>query len=493
MKGDFSRVTFDPKKGFSQVLMQMGRVQLDADWNEQGNILLHFIRTLAMDLIGPHGGPGDGFKISPLTASEEKDRNKRPDWLIERGHYYVEGILCENDGMWNGNKLSYFNQPYYKAPSELPSGAYVIYLDVWERHVTCFEDKSLCDDALGGVDTATRAQTVWQVKCHESPADKGCQGVKFPVKSTACMAAQAAQAHQSEDPCNIEPDASYRGAENQLYRVEIHTGNTNDMGELDDTKKATFKWSRENGCVVFSVTGIAAVKDDGNKTRVSLVNLGRDDKSSLREGDMVEILDDDHALSNDAKKLLKVLSIDHDDMSVVLDGKTAITVAPASANHAQLRRWDHKRARSGKEGITWNEASNTIEVTENTWLPLEDGIQVQFSNCGIQEHRLVGKVTEKEIEVERTGPATYRTGDYWLIPARTSARDVEWPKDAHGPVKQPSRGVKHHYAPLAFVPGIGAEPSDCRCTLNPIKTCPQGMGGPATPTETRKQTATKKP
>ncbi len=47
MKGDFSRLTFDPRKNFSSVLMQQGRVQLDADWNEQGAILLHYVRTLA--------------------------------------------------------------------------------------------------------------------------------------------------------------------------------------------------------------------------------------------------------------------------------------------------------------------------------------------------------------------------------------------------------------------------------------------------------------
>ena len=54
MKGDFSRNTFDPRKHFTRVLMQQGRVQLDADWNEQAAILLHYVRTLAADLIGPH-------------------------------------------------------------------------------------------------------------------------------------------------------------------------------------------------------------------------------------------------------------------------------------------------------------------------------------------------------------------------------------------------------------------------------------------------------
>jgi len=67
MKGDFSRVSFDPRHHFSQVLQQQGRVTLDADSNEQGAILLHYLRTMARDLFGPYGAPagnaGFGLQI----------------------------------------------------------------------------------------------------------------------------------------------------------------------------------------------------------------------------------------------------------------------------------------------------------------------------------------------------------------------------------------------------------------------------------------------
>ena len=68
MKGDFTRDTFDRRHQFSRVLLQQGRVLLDADWNEQTSILLHYIRTLATDLIGPHGGPNGGFRIGCLDG-----------------------------------------------------------------------------------------------------------------------------------------------------------------------------------------------------------------------------------------------------------------------------------------------------------------------------------------------------------------------------------------------------------------------------------------
>src|SRR6266699_237149 len=87
MKGDFSRLTFDPLKGYTRVLMQQGRVQLDADWNEQVSILLHYLQNLAKDLIGPYGGPIDnpGFAI---TADEFEN------FGIGAGNYYVDGMLC---------------------------------------------------------------------------------------------------------------------------------------------------------------------------------------------------------------------------------------------------------------------------------------------------------------------------------------------------------------------------------------------------------------
>ena len=55
------------RQHFSAVLMQQGRVQLDADWNEQGAILDRRWRAETTDLIGRCGVPKetpDGFKIT---------------------------------------------------------------------------------------------------------------------------------------------------------------------------------------------------------------------------------------------------------------------------------------------------------------------------------------------------------------------------------------------------------------------------------------------
>ena len=215
MKGDFSRFTFDPANHFTRVLMQQGRVQLDADWNEQTEILWHYLRMLATDLIGPHGGPEDqlGFAIGPMLKSGSN--NELENLSIGTGRYYVDGILCENEPVATtmsgggvqiemnemahhiGHKeeavdeeseeeeeakdfrmgnvapkpSTYFTQSGYPIDSalareryKLPDAPFLVYLDVWERSVSASEDPDIREIALGGPDTAARSQVVWQVK-----------------------------------------------------------------------------------------------------------------------------------------------------------------------------------------------------------------------------------------------------------------------------------------------------------------------------------------
>lgn len=49
MKADLSRATFDQARRYRSVRMQQGRVQLDADFNEQQDILNHRIEIETRD------------------------------------------------------------------------------------------------------------------------------------------------------------------------------------------------------------------------------------------------------------------------------------------------------------------------------------------------------------------------------------------------------------------------------------------------------------
>jgi len=539
MKADLTRNTFDPLNHYSAVLMQQGRVQLDADWNEQHAILLHYLRRLGADLIGPHGGPAaaGGFGIAPLRLGTEQTG----DFRIGAGRYYVDGILCElgsaalalQERAANGGQVtvqvttftldgqafrvnqflevfdagvsatgapfpptlvriagidpthrlltlqgplsglpvpglprvrrvtSYRSQGSYPvaAATRLPEGRHQVYLDVWERHVSHIEDDGIREVALGGPDTATRTQVVWQVKvtapcdgAGHNPDSPCCTADELAARldpaSPARLKARARRAPVAQDPCIVRPDARYRGAENQLYRVEVHTG-----GILDAAAPPTFKWSRDNGSVAFPIVA------GGGTSIVTLETLGRDDRFGLRPGDWVAVESDESVLRNAVAPLLQVEAIDRTALTVTLSGP-----APAldgSAGHPLLRRWDHQQGDPGENGLELAADGAARIVEDDTlWLHLEDGVEIQFQGPG------------------DAGPTEYRSGDYWLIPARTATGDVEWPTEPDGagvpvPLALPPDGIVHHYAPLAVITvdaagNVQDDVDDCRRLFAPL-------------------------
>lgn len=484
-KGDFTRDTFDPFKHFSRVLMQQGRVQLDADWNEQVDILLRYLRTLAVDVIGPFGGPitGSGFQISSPESG---------DFKISPGHYYVDGILMENpDVDKQGQPFTYMHQPYNPMPDALPTDAsLLIYVDVWELQISFVQNDGIREVALGvnGPDTATRGLIVWQIKALDAKTfasiikdiqgSRGrvrvqkieqfttqLRGILIPANRGLLRARAKVDVEDATKVCITPPDARYRGAENQLYRVEIHNGGTTGP---------TFKWSRENGSVVFPIDNIEG-------KLITLANLGRDEHLGLQKDDWVEVVDDDYVLKvfgdpshPDAQPnpLLSVTVVDPINKTVTLNDTPKIQIHFDPDNptqpikHPFLRRWDQKPRATKKGGPPdpFNNAIGTVNIVESQgetndvdadWITLEDGVQIQFPH------------------LPNDPAATYRSGDYWLIPARTIIGDVEWPqKPVPGQpgkfvaVSLPPRGVEHHYAPLADFQLVGGNiqgnPDDLR-------------------------------
>lgn len=70
MKGDFSRLPLEPAAPATGVWMQQGRVQLDADWNEQVALSAERARVVARDAMGGSGAPArdPGFQVSLRSA-----------------------------------------------------------------------------------------------------------------------------------------------------------------------------------------------------------------------------------------------------------------------------------------------------------------------------------------------------------------------------------------------------------------------------------------
>jgi len=442
VKGDFSRITYDPRQHFRRVLMQQGRVEIDADGNEQVAIDGHVDRTTTYDVIGesgvpltllPDGTPAGGFRIGLGTGGT--------DLTISKGRMYVEGLLAENDS----DGASFLHQPDLPLdPTSTTSslglepGYYVAYLDVWERLVTSLDDPAIKESALGGPDTSARAKLVWQVKLTPAPGTSPptCETVGEawrPAASQGALAVRTGAPPVDSLPCILPPETGYRRLENQLYRVEIHTPG--------GYGTATFKWSRENGSVVAGVVdppGSNATTATG--PAFSVTSSGRDASLAFAAGDWVELTDDHSELGIGRGELLQVQGPPTD---------TLVTTATAAANpvtlslHPKLRRWDQTGA-GLDQGVT---------IVDASWVELEDGIEVQF------------------------GAGPFNTGDYWTVPARTKTSTeqghIEWPVDASGnPVALPPRGIRHHYAKLAIVEvtaqGFSGPIADCRLAFPPL-------------------------
>ncbi|MFZ4702199.1 MAG: DUF6519 domain-containing protein, partial [Candidatus Methylumidiphilus sp.] len=273
MSFDLSRISFDPSNNYWGVLMQQGRVQLDADWNEWVAQIVRRIQAGTLDALGNAAVPletPDGFRIRSVGG----------ELTIGPGRIYLDGLLAENHGTnpskWNPalaeadgkGTTAFFKQPYLPynetgkpAPSDvfnrpvLTGEAYLVYLDVWQRELTYLQEPNLIEKAVG-VDTTGRLQTVWQVKLLGNigktacvPADEDTSSWPAALRpSGARLTTSFGTLAGETNPCIIPPQVGYKGLENQLYRVEIHRGGA--------VGTATFKWSRDNATVASRVTEI---------------------------------------------------------------------------------------------------------------------------------------------------------------------------------------------------------------------------------------------
>ena len=590
MKTDISRKkTFREEKHYDRVTMQQGRVQLDADWNEQADIRIYRSRITSRDVIGKNGAPTEnpGFEIRASRNFGGRITTPSGHYTIGKGRYYVDGILCENENdidagnqpdfpllllcSWDDisfddshvrnhaiRRILHFLRAFIPSfkdtnwsdlnaarvevrkngkekivrTSEFPNdfisitidnenpgkatraivrfdedhkevlelvivkdtneedkiklgyspaipftnGQYIVYLDVWEREITCLDDRHLLEVALGGIDTATRTKIVWQVKLlpvsanlcgdenrnrynkeieqglqqrqdykvengvgekidesyknntnnnsHLKPRNCYCDS-KFPEwedlisEPIGTLQARLKPPQPARDNCELPSNVAYRGTTNQLYRVEIHDG-----GGLNNG--ATFKWSRDNGIVTSKIVEIS-----GNK--VTVENIGRDNsRFGYPLGSWIEFTDDLHELWNIPGTLAKVMDVKGTEIYFDLDSIKGDSISydnyPKMYN-PKVRRWD-----------SIGNVDQGVSTQNEGYIDLENDIQIKF-----------GKSDRSDSKVF---PAIFTTGGYWLIEARTTdeLKIIEWPIDEAGkPAALQPEGIKHHYTKLALL------------------------------------------
>lgn len=460
MGADFSRIRFDPLRDFAGIALQQGRVMLDADFNEYVAILDRRLRAETSDLtsFGPDPNHAGVAWVPRLTPNAFRITAAAGDLTIGRGRMYVDGLLAENHGGGDlefdrllseetgSTDLVYDDQPYLPTPDDLPSGGpHLVYLDVWNREVTHLEAEDLVEVAVG-VDSATRTQTVWQVRVLANAGAGACAAddddipgwVDIIRPSGGRLTTDTIEVDPADDPCELPPTGGYRGLENQLYRVEIHEGGA--------PGTATFKWSRDNGTVAMPVVEIVST------TELRLATVGKDDVLRVSTGDWVEILDD-HREFNQVPGVMRQVTVDDADRTISFQGALPADLQPANATdanarHMRVRKWDQAGVIKSGAGATLTDltpASATGLITvpsgSTTEVVLESGIVVSFS-------------------VDQAG-SVFRNGDYWVFAARTADASVEELDEA------PPRGIHHHYARLASVT-FPASQTDCRTLWPPL-------------------------
>jgi hypothetical protein len=456
MTFDLSRVRFDARRDFLGVVMQQGRVQLDSDWNEWVAELARRIQTGTLDTFNGSVVPRitpNGFLIDASGGA----------LTIGPGRMYVDGLLAENHGappenweprlaeLTGTGPIDYATQPYYPDPEPLPgSGTHLVYLDVWQREVTPVIDPGLIEQAIG-VDTTGRIQTVWQVKLFAVGTDTTCGTADEDIDRWRAEIAPSAGRLTTDtgDPvdepslCEVPPQAGYRGLENQLYRVEVHTAGP--------VGTATFKWSRDNATVASRVTHISPSRE-----RITVESLGRDDMLSFHEGDWVEVTDDWrelHGLPGELRRIAPVGGVDRTARTLTLESALPDGLFPTGGQQAtdptrntRVRRWDQSGQIRRANGL---EHTNVDTLTAGeipippagTRLFLEHGILVEF-------------------DLAEDG-GEFHVGDFWCFAARTADASIEILDEA------PPLGIHHHYARLAIVTFPDDE-TDCRTLWPPL-------------------------
>jgi hypothetical protein len=433
MKGDFSRLTFQPDAPYSSVRLQQGRVPVDADWNEQVDIDAYVRRRALRDVIGscciPQSAP-DSFRVS---------LNGNGGIEIAGGRAWVGGVLCEEAAAQT-----------LDAP-ESP-GRYVVYLEVFERHVTAIEDPEIREIALGGPDTATRTATVCRARIAPVGPNDTCAALAgwTPDGQTTGRLNASTGSQPPETPCVVPAAAGYALLGNQLYRVEIQSS-----GEIGGALEPTFKWSRDNGSIAAEWLEL-----DGNE--LVIPDAGRDDVLGFHDNRWVELSHDALDLAGEPGIMVEVEGRRTDGEGryrLEFNSHGQAVPDPATLDHPKVRRWDQDAGSDPNLGAVPITAADTP-------IPLEGGVEVSFS------------------------AGFYRAGDYWLIPARTfsgeTLGDILWPRDDSGtPLPQTPHGVTRYFCRLAVVTvseqGL-SDPEDCRRTFRSLCESSSERGGCCTVT-----------
>jgi hypothetical protein len=415
MKTQVSRDSFSSDKRYSGVYLQQGRMITDADWNEEAEIAKRRLDDALADAVASGVPRENGLQVEALAGQPLS---------LSRGRIYADGV-----GGLITSTLADQTQPFglgQQIDFPLPDGvtppavSYRLYADLWERTVTSLEDPAqLRDPAFHGADTASRTQTMAQLKwCAPGtdPEDPDVNPQRGDARLTLTLRRQLAGLDPC-DPCAAEVSVPPRIG-NYLFRLEVHAVE----GGPENPTRLTLKWSGENGAEQHAVGT---------------------EPSDFKGSDWTY-----EYFTTRTEKHLGV----HLAGGITPVAGQLVEGFPATApdGFPFVRRWDGYCSLR-RQGNTWSLVDGRergIDLATDTAADADGHVSLTGGangEAGIQLSTLI-------LELSLTNQTSFVAGDYWLAVVREAIHD---PGDLVLEDAPPA-GIRHHYLLLATVDNTGA-------------------------------------
>ena len=420
--------------------------------------------------------------VAEWHASAQHGNSVVPELCVGPGRCYVDGLLCQSEAHRPPAPLP---APHLVGRRPLAAGAHgteLILIDVWERYLSAFEDSTLLEPALGGLDTTGRLRTV-------------SRAYAFPVEEEVDELLEAiASFHHDRGEIALEL-TQIQPQDNCLYRFEVHAdgpaatdrssqpvitlsppSNSTEVGArrtvttADPVARAWecgqyLHYVDANGAPTSTILEVVSVPVEGDGGALTLTISGAtpDMQGPIAVRPIASIL----WSKNNAHGVFTIDKISTDrsapgtttiDLRDVAN-RDAERIALLGVDNTVVITWE-ERVESFEPGIMTriihvaNDIPGTITVTvpvaidrfgSAPTLRCWDGV-FAANSCD-------DGVTAGDLKVRCSPMGTFRSGDYWVAPVRPDADvSLDWPRAADGSsLMRPPLGVSHIYAPLAFV------------------------------------------
>ncbi|TRD16103.1 DUF6519 domain-containing protein [Palleronia caenipelagi] len=400
MKGQISRISHNPAKGYSGLYHNQGAMITDSDLNESTALARLRVEQMGNDTI-LDGVPAKGGCVGIQHANGGTVHHP----FLKQGIVYADGVRGTVRDV-NGKTHSAANPlDLLKSQVDFPdppgvdaNEPLIVYADIWHRTVHPLEDGRMTEVALHGAATAFRTKTMTQIKLAPAgAADSIANGSgAFPRIGSGRLAVSDLDNSDTGNDC--DPCATQIPVENtvtnSLLRIEI----VDVEGLAQNPNAITLAWSSENAAEIAALDALPDGFGDG-----TFVYEHFDITTESHKG-------------------------------VFADPSTRATpdfLAAINKSHARghVRRWDgHCRYEiDGPAGPTLGRNKGD---TKNG----RPGIAFDFFRVDIDfedAHAIVG--------------------DYWLIELRTNAHHDATDDNRIHVVSKLPLGIEHHYALLFHI------------------------------------------